>query len=144
MTSEKQSDNLSGFWTDVYDYPDGHREPVPFNAVIEDVTGTLASEIVEPNTLSSAKDRELFASLSGTRQGSSVHFIKSYQRVPNGGHSIDYEGVFAAAGTRIDGTWPTTPPAWPLSGPFVMNRSGGKNVAADVKAGRELEVLKRS
>ncbi len=143
MTSDKQSDNLTGFWTGVYDYPDGHREPVPFNAVIEDVAGALGGEIVEPNTFSSAKDRELFASLSGTRQGSSVHFIKTYERLPNGGHSLIYEGILDATWTRIDGTWSTTPPAWPLSGPFVMNRSDGKKAEANVKAGRKLELAKK-
>lgn len=144
MTRDKQSDSLSGFWTGVYDYPGGHREPVPFSAVIEDVAGALGGEIVEPNTFSSAKERELFASLSGTRQGGSVHFIKTYERVPNGGHSLVYDDILDAAATRIDGTWSTTPPAWPLSGPFVMNRSSGKKAAAKVKAGREVEVLKRS
>ena len=130
MTGDKQSDSLSGFWTGVYDYPGGHREPVPFSAVIEDVAGALGGEIVEPNTFSKTKDRELFASLSGTRQGSAVHFIKTYERVPQGGHSVAYQGTLDGTGTRIDGTW-RAHASW--SGPFVMNRSSGKKAKLERK-----------
>jgi hypothetical protein len=140
MSGEKQSDNLSGFWTGVYDYPNASREPVPFNAVIEDVRGALGGEIIEPNTFSPARDRELFASLSGTRQGNAVHFIKTYEKVPRGGHSIVYQGTLDATGTRIDGTWQAHA-RW--SGPFVMNRSAGRKAEVEDKAASELELAKR-
>jgi hypothetical protein len=139
VTAEKNLDNLSGFWTGVYDYPVTHREPVPFNAVIEDVGGALSGEIVEPNTFSQAKERELFANISGTRQGTAVHFIKTYERVPRGGHSLVYQGTLDGTGTRIDGTW-RAHAGW--SGPFVMNRSSGKKAKIEDTIERALDLVK--
>jgi hypothetical protein len=142
MTSGKQSLNLSGFWTGVYDYPNAFRQPVPFNAVIEDVAGALGGEIIEPNTFSSAKDRELFASLSGSREGNAVHFIKTYEQVPRGGHSIVYEGTLDATGTKIEGNWRSTRPNSSWSGPFVMNRSNGKTAKKEEKIARSRNLAK--
>ena len=139
MSGENERDNLSGFWTGVYDYPVASRAPVPFNAVIEDVAGALGGEIIEPNTFSPAKDRELFASLAGRRDGKAVHFVKTYEEVPRGGHSIVYRGTLDAAGTRIDGTWRANA-FW--SGAFVMNRSAGK--AATVEDKSKLALATRS
>lgn len=139
MTAEKNVENLSGFWTGVYDYPVPSRQPVPFNAVIEDVSGALSGEIVEPNTFSRTKDRELFASISGTRQGNAVHFIKIYERVPQGGHSVAYQGTLDGTGTRIDGTW-RAHASW--SGAFVMNRSGGKKAKIEDKVESALDLAK--
>lgn len=137
--TDKSFDNLSGFWTGVYDYPLALREPVPFNAVIEDVGGALSGEIVEPNTFSQAKDRELFASISGSRQGHAVHFIKTYERVPQGGHSLVYHGRLDGTGTRIEGTWQAHT-LW--SGPFVMNRSSGKAAKVESEIERALDLAK--
>jgi hypothetical protein len=132
--------NLTGFWTGVYDYGSGRKEPVPFNVIIEDNAGSLTGEIIEPNTFSPAKDRELFASLKGTREGTSVHFIKTYEKVPRAGHSIAYAGTLDASRTRIDGTWNGTGPYTSATGPFVMNRGSGKKAAVveEQKAGLEL------
>ena len=137
--TDRKSDNISGFWTGVYDYPQAYREPVPFNAVITDSGGALTGESIEPNTFSTAQDKELFAHLSGTRDGSSVMFVKTYEKVPRGGHSIIYQGTLDASGTRIDGTWKASA-RW--SGPFVMNRSSGAKVEQEEKAARELELVK--
>jgi hypothetical protein len=131
--------HLSGFWTGVYDYPVAHREPVPFNAVIEDAGGALSGEIIEPNTFSRAKDRELFASISGSRQGNAVHFVKTYERVPQAGHSVVYQGTLDGTGTRIEGTW-RAHPLW--SGAFVMNRSTGKTAKIDSKIEHALDLAK--
>ena len=139
MTAEKNVDNLSGYWTGVYDYPVASRQAVPFNAVIVDVGGALSGEIVEPNTFSKTRDRELFASLSGTRQGNAVHFIKTYERVPQGGHSLAYQGTLDGSGTRIDGTW-RVHALW--SGPFVMNRSSGKKAKIERKVESALDLAK--
>jgi hypothetical protein len=144
MTTEKQTENLSGFWTGVYDYPKAYREPVPFNAVIEDLGGALGGEIIEPNTFSAAQDCELFASISGTRQGNAVQFIKTYERVPRGGHSIAYHGTLEASCTRSDGTWRSTRADSSWSGPFVMNRSGGKKAIVEDKTERELDLVRHS
>lgn len=131
---------LSGFWTGVYDYPDGHEQPVPFNAVIRDEGGSLTGEIIEPNTFAQCKDRELFASLSGTRNGNDVHFVKSYEDLPEAGHSIAYSGTLNADRTKIEGQWSTMEPGYSYAGPFVMNRKSGKKEERKVKekAGREM------
>ena len=142
MTAEKKTDNLTGFWTGVYDYPDTYKEPVPFNAVIEDTMGSLSGEIIEPNTFSRTKDHELFASFSGTRQGSSVHFIKTYEKVPQGGHSIAYEGTVDESFTKITGTWKGERAGLLWSGPFLMNRADGRKAQVEKKTESELEIVK--
>ncbi|HTK84874.1 MAG TPA: hypothetical protein VL625_07280 [Patescibacteria group bacterium] len=131
--------NLSGFWTGVYDYPDTHEQPVPFNAVIRDEGGSISGEIIEPNTFAKCNDRELFAVLSGTRSGSDVHFVKSYEDLPEAGHCIAYRGTLNADGTKLEGQWSTMEPGYSYSGPFVMNRKSGKKAEQKVKekAGRE-------
>lgn len=136
--ADKQPSNLSGFWTGVYDYPRGLKEPVPFNAVITDTDGVLTGEIIEPNTFSSAMDRELFASLAGKRDGMSVTFVKTYEKVPRGGHSLPYEGTLDSTCNRIEGTWRASP-TW--FGPFVMNRTTGAKVEKEVKAEKEAELV---
>jgi hypothetical protein len=139
VTADKDLQNLSGFWTGVYDYPAAHREPVPFNAVIEDVAGALHGEIIEPNTFSKARDRELFASITGSRDGNAVRFVKTYERVSQGGHSLVYQGTLDGSGTRIDGMW-RAHALW--SGPFVMNRSTGKTATIENKAERAVDLVK--
>ncbi len=140
--ADGDKDNLTGFWTGVYDYPHGLKEPVAFNAIIEDKGGALSGEIIEPNTFSPAKDRELFASLSGSREGTSVTFTKTYEKVPRAGHSLLYSGTLDGSGTRIEGTWKVMKAGRYLSGPFVMNRGSGKKASVEEKQKADLELVK--
>lgn len=112
---------------------------MPFNAVITDSGGALTGEIIERNTFSPTTDPDLFASLSGTRNGSSVMFVKTYEKVPRGGHSILYEGTLDASRTRIDGTWKANA-RW--SGPFVMNRSNGQKIGKEMTVSKEEETVR--
>lgn len=143
MVADRASENLSGFWTGVYDYPDGSRQAVAFNVVIEDKDGTLTGEIIEPNTFSPVADRELFAHLAGAREGSAVHFVKTYEKVKRGGHSISYEGTLDASCTRIEGIWRAVGVRLPWSGPFIMNRGSGKKVAEKMTLERTLDLVKQ-
>ncbi len=141
MSGKAGGEDLSGFWTGVYDYPRGLKQAVPFNAMIRDESGDLSGEIIEPNTFATAPDRELFASLSGTRRGGDVHFVKSYEDLPRAGHSIAYSGTLNADRTKLEGTWRSMEPGSTWSGPFVMNRKSGRKTEkkAKEKAGRERE-----
>lgn len=124
--SETPFDNLSGYWTGVYDYVTAE-EPVPFNAVISDEAGAVAGECIEPNTFAPTRDRELFASLEGDCIGAAIQFVKRYEDLPGAGHAVRYVGVVNAARTQISGRW-TIAPGW--SGDFVMNRAGARIASA--------------
>jgi hypothetical protein len=123
MSQGSSFDSLSGFWTGVYDYPGNAEDAVPFNALLIEVGGALSGEITEPNSFSSSPVSQLYAKIAGSRSSSSVSFIKTYEKVKEGGHQIHYEGIVDDALTKIEGMW-TDPgfPSW--SGPFILNRSG--------------------
>ena len=139
--SNKQSDNLSGYWTGVYDYPRALREAVPFNAVITDSGGALSGEIIEPNTFPGVVDHELFASLSGARDGMTVSFVKTYEKSVRDKPPVMYEGSLDPTFTRIEGQWRITG-QW--SGPFVMNRSTGHQASQKDEAAQERDLVKTS
>lgn len=140
MTAENDN-NLSGYWTGIYDYSLASKDPVPFNVVITDETGSLSGEFIEPNTFAKTPDRELFASLSGARDGMNVHFIKTYERVPRAGHSVIYEGTLDSTFNRIEGQWRAPAPCR-VTGSFIMNRTKGSGAKAEKMAERELELMK--
>ncbi len=116
--------SLSGFWTGVYDYPDNYAEPVPFNVVLIEVAGSLSGEIDEPNTFSPDTIGRLFARLTGSSDGTSVQFVKKYEKVREAGHNVHYDGAVNGDLTIIEGHWTVTDWMGSWSGPFIMNRSG--------------------
>ncbi len=137
--TQKSSENISGFWTGVYDYPRNYKQPVPFNVILTEDSNILRGEIIEPNTMSPVQNKGLFASLSGTRQGQNINFLKTYEGVPKASHSLLYEGTLDASHTKIEGMWRSVEhPSW--SGPFVMNRSSGKEERVEEKSIKELEL----
>ncbi|MCI4662911.1 MAG: hypothetical protein MRY63_13955 [Neomegalonema sp.] len=113
---------LGGTWSGVFDYPPGYGDPVPFTAVLIDITGALSGMITEPNTLPEAYGPELSAYISGRYEESAVSFIKSYESSARVAHKIRYEGVLNAQRTRIEGQWTTIEAGGGWSGPFIMDR----------------------
>jgi hypothetical protein len=72
----------------------------------------------------------LYAALVGSRQGSAVEFVKTYDGAnPNYG-VVRYEGRLSSDGTEIEGRW-TLPGNW--SGKFLMIRPTGKREAVGRK-----------
>jgi hypothetical protein len=105
---------------------------VPFLAALSEADGVLSGSIDEPNTFAPATVEQLFATLSGSRAGSAVSFVKTYDGAAGVSHSVSYEGEVNETLTRIDGTWRIS---WLSKGPFFMERA----VAAEDEAEREAE-----
>jgi hypothetical protein len=115
--------SLTGAWSGEYQYPAAVKgvRRVPFNARIDEAGGSFTGEIDEPNTYADPSAPRLFATISGTRTGSAVSFIKTMDGTGGATHSIIYDGAVNSNFTRIEGRWRTIG-AW--SGPFFMEREG--------------------
>jgi len=119
--------NLTGVWNGLYTYPGGRS--TAFVATLIDSGGSLTGTTHEQSTLPGSGGATLYASLSGSRRGSSVAFIKTYER-PDVFHRspIHYEGALNGEGTEIEGRW-TIAKVW--SGKFLMIRSPGQEAKAE-------------
>jgi hypothetical protein len=128
MTEHARScaENLTGVWHGLYSYPYG--QSVSFVATLIDSGASFSGSIHEPCIF---RGNTIYATLAGTRQGSAVSFLKTYEKSagPSYASSVQYEGVLNGDATEIEGRW--TIRAVSLSGKFLMIRSAGK--AAEVE-----------
>jgi hypothetical protein len=124
--------NISGLWMGSYSYPGGHGPTTPFLARISDDSGALSGTIIEPNTMGPSSD-SLEAVLSGSRQGRSVDFTKTYDGASDAAHAVDYVGQLSADGDTITGVWSLAA----LDGTFEMYREA----VWEEKVGVEAEVV---
>jgi hypothetical protein len=125
--------SLTGAWSGEYRYPapSGGVPSVPFNARIDESEGSLTGDIDEPNTFADPSAPRLFATMSGTRKGSAVSFVKTMDGTGGANHSIFYEGVVNSDFTRIEGRW-SIPGSW--GGSFFMERAGATAEEAAIRA----------
>lgn len=129
----KRRSLLSGSWSGAYRYRFSGRETV-FNAQIEERGGAFIGSIQEPNDFADAGP-VLHASIEGSREGSSVSFIKFYDHA-NIRHSIRYEGQIDPNLTSIEGRWTIGPQS---SGTFFMVRDDDGE-AVDIEEAAEIEL----
>jgi hypothetical protein len=94
---------------------------VPFEASLISTEDFLGGTITERATEGRVKGRILCATVSGTRCGQRVSFIKTYEPDSEPYSSVAYEGVVSGDGLEISGDW--TIGSW--SGRFLMIRAGG-------------------
>jgi hypothetical protein len=113
--------SLTGLWHGRYSYPIITRAPVPFTANLIETGDCLGGAITERATIGAAKNRTLYATISGRRSGHTVRFMKVYEA--NGGAytSVSYDGALSEDGLEIDGDWIAA--GW--SGRFLMIRASG-------------------
>lgn len=117
--SERPS--ITGVWDGLYIYP-RIRKPVPFLAVILDLSGALSGTTQETPREGRSAGHTINAEILGTHRSGSVSFRKTYVDAPHGyNRPIDYEGALNADRTEIEGHWRI---ATLLSGKFLMIRSG--------------------
>ena len=126
--------DLSGRWIGRFLYPND-REPVDFEATLEEREGWLSGSTREIGQVGEATDQTLTATLTGRRTGGEVSFLKAYDQSVGRYDAVRYAGQVAAEGTEIDGTW-TVPGSW--SGTFVMIRAGHPYAAVEVRAGEKV------
>jgi hypothetical protein len=130
---------LTGVWQGIYDYPAGGGPTVPFTATLIEAGQSLSGSVHEPCLMQDARDETLFATLAGSRHGSAVRFVKTYDGSnPNYG-TVVYEGIVNGDATEIEGRW-RIPRSW--SGKFLMIRSGEQPAEAEEHA-RELVPAQR-
>jgi hypothetical protein len=114
---DAQTQNLTGVWNGLYSYPDGRS--VTFVATLIDSGSTLSGSTHEPCVGGDCPTATLFATLMGSRCGTSVTFRKTYEAADPRWGTVNYEGTLNADATEIEGRW-MIPGAW--SGKFMMIR----------------------
>lgn len=127
-----QKIDLSGLWLGSFSYPGGEGPTTPFLAKLIDRGGSLAGEIVEPNTVGGSSET-LSAFVAGTRAGASVDFTKTYDGASDAAHSVDYVGRLSGDGNHVTGVWSLED----MDGSFEMYREA----AGEEAAGREAEAV---
>jgi hypothetical protein len=113
--------SITGVWDGLYIFP-RLRKPVPFLAVILDLSDAISGTTQETPQEGRSAGATLNAEILGTHRSGSVRFRKTYVDAPHGyDRPVDYEGALNADGTEIEGHW-TVLGSW--SGKFLMIRSG--------------------
>lgn len=110
--------NITGVWQGFYDYPG--QVSVPFTATLLDTGRQFTGSISEPCVIF-GDGETLFATVAGSRDGSSVTFLKTYDGSNPAYTVVRYAGDLNGEATEIEGRW-TVPGDW--SGRFLMIRSG--------------------
>ena len=112
---------LTGVWDGLYTYPKV-RKPVPFLAVILDLSEAISGTTQETPKEGRSAGHTINAEIVGTHRTGAVSFRKTYVDAPRGyDRPILYEGAVNADRTEIEGRWTI---AGLLSGKFLMLRSG--------------------
>lgn len=91
-------------WQGSYAYDDG-RPAVPFTATIIVNGGVVSGRITEPATFGDGTSPQLYANLSGSSDGYSISFIKTYDGHGGQTHSVAYSGTISGDGRSMSGTW---------------------------------------
>ena len=125
---QSDAESLTGVWQGLYTYPIGLS--VSFVATLIESGRTLSGSIHEPRVLVAGVGDTLYATLLGSRSGSAVSFIKTYESAGPSYGRVDYEGKLNGQGTEIEGRW-NIPGVH--SGKFLMIRSAGKAATATQK-----------
>jgi hypothetical protein len=128
--------DLSGRWTGIFNYP-GPFPPVPFEAELQDLGGSIAGTVFEPDENPHGPGPTLHAIVEGARSGSAVTFTKMYDDVEHRPEPVFYSGTIQPEGNEISGRWEIAG-AW--SGTFLMIRDSGVAETVAEEAGEELPV----
>jgi len=123
--------SLTGVWHGFYSYP-SEGPSVSFVATLIESGSHLAGSTHEPCIGDNCPCDTLFATLQGSRDGSAVTLVKTYDGAgPDYQSAVSYEGTLSADGTEIEGRW--TIRRW-WSGRFLMIRANGSAATIERKA----------
>jgi hypothetical protein len=133
MGEDRSERSLTGVWDGIYSYPVHGMPAVAFTATLIEAGSSLSGSVHEP--CMAGPSGTLLFSLSGSRRGSAVNFVKTYHGTNlRYRHAIFYEGTVNDDATEVEGIW-SIPGNW--SGRFLMIRSGGQPEAAAEREGAE-------
>jgi hypothetical protein len=116
-----QSESLTGVWHGLYSYI-AYREPVYFVATLIDAGSFISGTTHESEVGETGAPLTLFASVEGTKAGTSISFTKVYDGSAGWDHTVSYEGLLNGDATEIEGSWRINAEAF---GRFLMIRSRG-------------------
>lgn len=122
-------DTLTGKWQGRYFYP-RRPEPVAFEANLFDADGALGGSITERSALPDMGGAALYATLRGTRAGTAVRFLKTYEIDDPRYGRVLYSGTLSADRLHISGHWRIAGLLGLLRGRFDMTRPGKLKEAA--------------
>jgi hypothetical protein len=128
--AKANAQNLTGVWQGTYSYPRGQR-PVAFVATLIQSGSSVSGTTHEPCAVGGSPDETLYATLTGSRHGGAVSFVKTYDGANPLYRVVDYEGTLSPDGTEIEGRW-TIAGVW--SGKFLMIRPAANEEAVRRKA----------
>jgi hypothetical protein len=115
-------ETLTGLWQGFFSYPRA-LGPVQFTATLIETQSWLTGTTHELMDVGPHKGETILATLSGSRDGTSIVFDKTYDGSGGQTHTIHYEGTLSEDGTEVEGRWIITA-SW--AGRFLMIRSGHK------------------
>src|ERR1035438_10092208 len=97
--------DLTGVWHGLYTYSRS-QESVSFVATLIETHSYISGSIHEPKTAGDPPYGTMYATLLGTRHGSAVAFLKTYDTLdPIYRPPIAYEGTLSGDETEIEGRW---------------------------------------
>jgi hypothetical protein len=122
--------NLTGVWQGRYFYPRG-AAPVAFTATIIETATRFTGTVSEPSHHHPGE--AVSADIAGTRAGTDVSFVKTYE--PGSGYddAVAYSGRLNADATVVEGTWRIRQAFGSFSGTFVMSRPRAAAAAGERK-----------
>ncbi|HSV25725.1 MAG TPA: hypothetical protein VLJ17_22215 [Xanthobacteraceae bacterium] len=114
--------SLTGIWQGTYTYPLGLGS-VSFVATLIEAGNSLTGTTHEQGGVDCGLNATLYASLSGSRRGTAVVFVKTYDGSNPNYRTVEYKGTLSDDETEIEGHWIISS-MW--SGKFVMIRPARK------------------
>jgi hypothetical protein len=123
------NDNLTGVWHGLYSY-DAALAPVYFVATLMSGPAWISGTSHEATNEIEGQALTLFAAIEGSREGSAISFVKTYDGTGGWSHCVPYTGTLSPDGLEIEGTWVVQEEGYlTTTGRFLMIRSNGASEA---------------
>ena len=98
--------SIAARWEGKFYYASGDKRlPVAFTWELQANGTAIAGRSTEPATFGNGSASFLYAKITGTLQGMSIVFTKTYDGTAGVSHAVQYVGEVTADGTGMSGTW---------------------------------------
>ena len=109
-----------------------------FTATLTDVMGLISGHIQEQMQHQNGTLTPAVSIIDGLFSDGIVSFIKTYDGSSDLTHSVHYEGHADTEGNEIEGHWHIPDPKHVFSGRFLMIRTRGNSVQAEIKISEKI------